>query len=61
MNEYDQKRMMIFAEQLNKLMLLPPSADQGFKIGKLIRDELNRSYRRGYTDGLREGKGYHAE
>ncbi|MGH7974823.1 MAG: hypothetical protein ACREBR_04810 [bacterium] len=50
-----EERIAVFSEKLCKLIPLV-SPEQGRLIGYLIRQELDREYRRGYVTGLRETK-----
>lgn len=59
MSRFDPKHLEEFATKLGELVNLPVGKDKGYAIGRLVRKELDRSYRRGYTDGLRDGKGQH--
>jgi len=57
--KHDEKQLEQFAVKLGNLINLPVGKDKGYAIGRLIREELDRTYRRGYTDGVRDGKGQH--
>lgn len=49
------ERLKLFAVELSKLVLIKTYED-GFKIGELIRKELEREYRRGYVAGVADKK-----
>jgi hypothetical protein len=55
-NRYSEEYLVALGNKLWQLINLPSSAERGAAIGTLIRTELDRIYRKGYTDGVRESK-----
>jgi hypothetical protein len=55
-DRFDLEQLREFSIILDGLMTLPLSYDRNMTIGKVIRKELDKAYRRGFTDGVRESK-----